>query len=97
MVIPSSNEALSYVGMEALSYSRVVVATNVGGLPEIIKNRETGLLVEYGDVEELANVLNSLLTDQELVQKLSKYGRIYFDQHFTLAKMIEETSGLYKQ
>jgi glycosyltransferase involved in cell wall biosynthesis len=97
VVVPSSNEALSYVAMEALSYSRVVVATNVGGLPEIIKNKETGLLVAYGDVEELANVLISLLNDQKLVQKLSKGGRTYFEQNFTLAKMIKETTALYKQ
>ncbi|CAH2716885.1 N-acetyl-alpha-D-glucosaminyl L-malate synthase [Neobacillus rhizosphaerae] len=96
VVVPSSNEALSYVAMEALSYSRVVVATNVGGLPEVIKPGETGELVEYGNREELANVLHSVLTNHELVQKLSRYGRKYFDEHFTLVKMIEETTAIYK-
>jgi glycosyltransferase involved in cell wall biosynthesis len=97
VVVPSSNEALSYVAIEALSYNRVVVATNVGGLPEVIKDGDTGLLVDYGNVEGLADILNSLLTDQELIQKLSTNGRKYFDEHFTLAKMIDETTKLYKQ
>ncbi|MGG1676513.1 glycosyltransferase family 4 protein [Neobacillus sp. NRS-1170] len=96
VVVPSSNEALSYVAMEALSYSRVVVATNVGGLPEVIQHGETGLLVKYGNLEELANALHSLLINQELMDKLSSNGRRYFDDHFTLAKMIEETIALYK-
>jgi L-malate glycosyltransferase len=96
IVIPSSNEALSYVAMEALSYNRIVVATNVGGLPEIIKHGETGLLVKYGDTEELAHTLLRLFTDQPLVQKLSIQGREYFDQNFTLEKMVKETTALYK-
>jgi L-malate glycosyltransferase len=96
IVIPSSNEALSYVAMEALSYNRIVVATNVGGLPEIVKHGETGMLVKYGDTEELAQTLLSLFTDQALVQKLSIKGREYFDENFTLEKMVKETIALYK-
>ncbi|WML59038.1 glycosyltransferase family 4 protein [Neobacillus sp. PS2-9] len=96
IVIPSSNEALSYVAMEALSYNRIVVATNVGGLPEIVKHGETGMLVKYGDTEELAQTLLSLFTDQALVQELSIKGREYFDENFTLEKMVKETIALYK-
>jgi L-malate glycosyltransferase len=96
IVIPSSNEALSYVAMEALSYNRIVVATNVGGLPEIVKHGETGMLVKYGNTEELAQTLLSLFTDQALVQKLSIKGREYFDENFTLEKMVKETIALYK-
>lgn len=96
VVIPSRNEALSYVAIEALSYNRIVVATNTGGLPEVIKEGETGLLVEYGNREQLAQVLHNVLTNQELVQKLSSNGRRYFEEHFTLSKMINETMALYK-
>ena len=97
IVIPSSNEALSYVAIEALSYNRIVVATNVGGLPEIVKQGETGMLVKYGDTEELSQTLLRLFTDPALVQKLSNTGREYFDNHFTLKKMVEETTALYRQ
>ena len=96
IVVPSKNEALSYVAMEALSYNRIVVATNVGGLPEVVKNEETGLLVNYGSTEELAATLHRLFTDQTLVQKLSVKGREYFDENFTLVKMIEKTIAVYK-
>ncbi|MEH7119879.1 glycosyltransferase family 4 protein [Neobacillus vireti] len=96
VVVPSSNEAFSYVTVEALSYGRVVVGTNIGGIPEIIQHGHSGLLVEYGNEEQLANTLYQLLTDTSLVQRLSKDGRECFQQHFTIEKMIEKTKALYE-
>ncbi len=97
VVIPSSNEALSYVAIEALSFSKVVIASNVGGLPEVIKDGETGLLVEYGDTESLASKLNEVLSNPELSQSLSENGFLSFKEKFTLSKMIEDTIALYKK
>ncbi|GAA0315538.1 glycosyltransferase family 4 protein [Bacillus carboniphilus] len=97
VVIPSSNEALSYVAIEALSYSKVVIASNVGGLPEIVKDGETGILVEYGDVESLTTKLKKILTDQELYQSLAKNGNAFFKEKFTLTKMIKDTISCYKE
>lgn len=97
IVIPSSNEALSYVAIEALSYGRIVVATNVGGLPEVIKDNETGFLVDYDDTSGLANQLETVLTDENLVQRLSNNGRKFFDSQFTMSKMIEKTFAQYQK
>ncbi|NRD76694.1 glycosyltransferase [Bacillus sp. BRMEA1] len=96
VIVPSKNDAFPYVPMEALSFNRVVVGTKIGGIPEIIKHDESGLLVEYGNNEELANTLYRLLTNQELVQKLSENGRKYFEEHFTLEKMMQQTTELYE-
>ncbi|MFF2448973.1 glycosyltransferase family 4 protein [Neobacillus sp. NPDC058068] len=96
IVVPSSNDAFPYVPIEALSYSRIVVGTKIGGIPEIVKQEKSGLLVDYGNEEELANTLANLLTDQKLVQRLSRDGRKYFDDHFTFEKMIDKTKALYE-
>jgi L-malate glycosyltransferase len=95
VVVPSSNEALSYVAIEAMSYSRVVIATNVGGLPEVVINGETGLLIPYGNTQEMVDALEKLFRDTELVQKLSIGGRKHFEVQFTMKKMLEETFALY--
>ncbi|WP_066371003.1 glycosyltransferase family 4 protein [Neobacillus fumarioli] len=96
VVVPSSNDAFPYVPIEALSYSRVTVGTRIGGIPEIIKDGESGLLVDYGNIEELGNTIYRLLTDQKLVQRLSENGRKYFENHFTLEKMMKQTTAVYE-
>lgn len=95
IVVPSNNESLSYVAIEALSYSRLVVATNVGGLPEVIVDGETGILVEYGDTEQMVTKLANVMTDKELFYQLSARGNSYFHEHFTFEKMILDTTELY--
>ncbi|THE12304.1 glycosyltransferase family 1 protein [Bacillus timonensis] len=95
IVVPSSNEALSYVAIEALAYSRVVVATNVGGLPEVIIDGETGILVDYGNTEQMASKLAEVITNKDLYYRLSVQGYSYFHEHFTIEKMIHDTTKLY--
>lgn len=95
IVIPSQNENLPYAGLEALSYHKPVVASNIGGIPEIIKHGETGYLVEYGDAEKFAFYLNKLLTDKNDYALLSNQGRDHFEKNFTLAKMVSDTKEIY--
>jgi glycosyltransferase involved in cell wall biosynthesis len=96
IVVPSSNDAFPYVPIEALSFNRVVVGTRIGGIPEIVKHDVSGLLVDYGNIEELSDTLYRLCTNQELVQRLSESGRRYFEDHFTLEKMMQKTTALYE-
>jgi glycosyltransferase involved in cell wall biosynthesis len=96
VVVPSSNDAFPYVPIEALSYNRVVVGTRIGGIPEIVKHEESGLLVDYGNIEELGNTIYRLFTNQELVQRLSENGRKYYEDHFTLEKMMKQTTAFYE-
>jgi glycosyltransferase involved in cell wall biosynthesis len=69
-IIPSRNEGLSYVAMEAGLYSIPVVASNTGGLKEIIVNEETGLLFETDNYKHLLKTINRLKGNRELAQKL---------------------------
>ena len=95
IVIPSQNESLSYVAIEALALKKPVVATNTGGLPEVIKHNVTGKLVDYGDVTTLAEALRQMLEDQNLTAHYTEQGRIYFEENFLLDAMLKKTFRLY--
>lgn len=71
----SRSEALGNVFLEAQAAGCAVVATNVGGIPDIIKDGETGLLVPPNDIEAAANALERLLDDAALRQKLASNGQ----------------------
>lgn len=95
IVVPSRNEALSYVAIEALAFGKAVISTNVGGLPEVVRDKETGLLVEYDDVEGLAEKLKELLTNDSLRADLSMNGRKHFNENFSFESMVGETVRQY--
>ena len=63
VVVPSLGEGFGMVALEAMERSRPVVASAVGGLPEIVADGETGLVVEPGDAEALADALVALASD----------------------------------
>jgi glycosyltransferase involved in cell wall biosynthesis len=67
-VIPSRNESFGVVILEAMAFGKAVVATSVGGIPEIIKDGETGFLVPPDDPEELSRVISHLLSDERLAK-----------------------------
>src|SRR5205085_11165012 len=74
-VLPSRAEAMPLVIPEAWAAGRPVVATRVGGIPELIEDGKTGLLVEPGDVGGLAVRLRQLLADPPLARALGRAGR----------------------
>jgi glycogen(starch) synthase len=74
LVLPSRWEAWPYVAMEAMAAARPVVATRVDGLPEIVDDGRTGLLVEPEDPAALAGALDRLAGDRSLAQALGRAG-----------------------
>lgn len=98
LVLPSLTEGLGRVAIEALVLERPVVASGVGGLPEIIEDGKTGMLVAPGDEEGLSRALSWILEHPESAGSMGKAGRQYvlkrfdYDQYFNAyKKMVKET------
>jgi glycosyltransferase involved in cell wall biosynthesis len=75
LVLPSRSEGMGRVVVEALCRSRPVVATRVGGIPDLVRDGDNGLLVEPSDTRALANALVRILTDRELAERLGARAR----------------------
>jgi phosphatidylinositol alpha-1,6-mannosyltransferase len=74
-VMPSRQEGFGIVFLEAMAAGKPVVAAACGGAPEVVSDGETGFLVNYGDVEALAERLQNLLADSGLRQRMGEAGR----------------------
>jgi len=88
-------EGLGVVLLEAMSYGRPVVATNVGGIPDIVRHEQTGLLVPQKDPHALAEALHRLLTDRDLAERLGAAGRDYAATHFSWPSIVDRVMSLY--
>ncbi len=74
-VFPSKEESQGMVLLEAMAAGKAVVATNIGGIPYVVENNTTGILLEYGDINGLAKTITKLLNDRNLQQRLGNNGR----------------------
>ena len=93
--LPSLSEGLSSAILAAMGNRLPVVATSVGGIPELVTNRETGLLVPARDPERLARALRELLDSPDLRKRMGESGRRRVEKHFTLEKKIRNFERLY--
>jgi glycosyltransferase involved in cell wall biosynthesis len=93
-VLPSLSEGLSSAILSAMASSLPVVATDVGGIPELIRNEEEGLLVPPGDPAALARALRRLCNEPQTRLQMGKKGRIRVEELFTLERKIIETEKL---
>lgn len=91
----SSAEGLSNALMEAMAARLPIVATRVGGNPELV--RDNGLLVPYGDAEALAASLTELLSAPERARALGQRGRKRVEQELTLDRMADGHGALYRR
>jgi len=83
VVVPSRMESLPTTVKEAFFLNIPVIGTNVGGIPELIKNNETGILIPPENPEKLAQAINELLSDKEKADKLAKNGNIFVKKYMT--------------
>ena len=97
VVASIGSEAVSRATLEWMALGRPVVASRVGGIPDMVEEGVTGLLVEPGDSAALANALNTILKDAELAQRLGRAGRARWEQAFGLAAFYEKTQTVYNE
>ena len=96
VVVPSREEAFGIVALEAASRGRPVVATRVGGLPEVVAHGRTGLLVEKDDAEALSEAVAWLLAHPETAVHMGATGRERAIREFGLERAVDAYVGLYR-
>ena len=102
-VCPSVYEPLGIVNLEAMACATAVVASDVGGIPEVVADRQTGLLVHYDASDpasferRLAESVNSLVADPERARQYGRAGRQRCIQEFSWAHIAEQTLEIYRK
>ncbi len=96
VIVPSLGEGFGMVALEAMERGRAVIASAVGGLPEIVTPGETGLLVPPGDAEALAAALVSLAQDPDRARALGRAGRARALASFSQERCTTRTEELYR-
>jgi sugar transferase (PEP-CTERM/EpsH1 system associated) len=95
-VLPSLSEGMPNTVLEAMSCGVPVIATSVGGVPEVIEDEETGILIESQDEDALAMALKELIENQEKRLHLGIEGRKRVLSKFSLERMVSEYQLLYE-
>lgn len=96
-VLSSRWEGLPLVIIEAMVAGLPVVASRVGGVPELVEDGVTGFLVPPGNPEALAEALQRLFEDKELCRRMGEAGREKALRSFTLSRMLRETQAVYQE
>lgn len=96
-VLPSLSEGIPMALLEAMAASRAVVASRVGGIPEIVEDGVEGILVEPMDVNRLAESCVRLIDSPETAMKMGEQARKRVVQDFSASVMADRVEGLYKQ
>jgi glycosyltransferase involved in cell wall biosynthesis len=96
-VLPSYREAQGLSILEAMALSRPVVASNVGGIPEVIEDGVSGLLVEPHDAETLATAIIRLLSNHPFADMIGRAGHDVVHQRFCAERMVHEIEALYDE
>ncbi|MCL5057638.1 MAG: glycosyltransferase family 4 protein [Actinobacteria bacterium] len=94
-VLPSVSEGLPLTILEAMAAGRPVVSTRVGGIPEVIEEGVSGLLVDPGDIEGLARAIAYIAGDEEIARRMGGQGRERVVKHFNSRKMAGDTDSIY--
>jgi starch synthase len=102
-VCPSVYEPLGIVNLEAMACATAVVASDVGGIPEVVADHETGLLVHYDAADPasfeagLADAVNAVVADPERAQQYGRAGRQRCIDEFSWAHIAEQTLEIYRK
>lgn len=97
VVLPSRMESIPQVIKEAFYLGIPVIATRVGGMPEIIQHGENGLLVAPNDPQQIADAINKLLADKDLREKLSATAHEFITKKFSWDALLPQYLELYKK
>jgi glycosyltransferase involved in cell wall biosynthesis len=95
-VVPSLQESFGVAAVEAAAAGLPVLASNVGGLPEVVVDGETGFLVPPADVEALSGRLSQLIADPALRQRMGQAGCTFIKAHYDWKANAAQMESLYQ-
>lgn len=94
--LPSLSEGIPLVILEAASLGKPIVASSVGGIPTVLKNKETALLVEPKDAAELSQAIKRLIEDRNLKEEIGLKAQRLCREHFSAEIMAQEYAKVYE-
>ncbi len=94
-VLPSLKEGLSIALMEAMALEKPVICSEIAGLPEVVRDGETGFLVPPGDSSALQNALERLFADENLRQQLGHDARCFLEEHFEQSACLDAMEAYF--
>jgi glycosyltransferase involved in cell wall biosynthesis len=96
LVVPSRMESIPQVIKEAFYLKIPVIATNVGGISELVKSQETGILIEPENSQSLLDEINKLLKNPILQEKLSENAHKFIMENYTWESLYQKYVNLYQ-
>jgi glycosyltransferase involved in cell wall biosynthesis len=97
LILPSANEGTPVSAIEALAGGRPVVATRVGGVPDVVRDGVDGFLVEPGDVDAMADRLAALAADADLRRRMGEAGSADVHQRYSVERLLDDVDALYRE
>jgi glycosyltransferase involved in cell wall biosynthesis len=97
LVLPSDDEGMSNVVLEAMAAGCAVIASDVGGNPEVIVDGESGLLFAAGDAGALTERLRALVADERRRESVGSKARERIANNYSIPALIERTSAIYRR
>lgn len=94
--LPSLWEPFGNVSLEAMAFGKPVIATDVGGIPEVVEDGVTGILIPPKDSGKLAEVIIYLLKNPEIAKKMGEAGRKRVQKYFTPERVGDEVEKVYE-
>jgi glycosyltransferase involved in cell wall biosynthesis len=95
-VMPSYIETFGIAALEAMARGKPVVATRVGGLPEVVRDQQTGILVDL-QVDEIAGAVSYLLNNETIRNEMGARGKQMVADHFTNERMVDKFESVYSR
>jgi len=96
-VLASLNEGMGRVILEAMVYGKPIIATKVGGIPELVEDGKNGILVAARDADALSRAMIKLIEHRELREKMSQQSKAIVGDHFDLVKMVKDIECVYEK
>jgi L-malate glycosyltransferase len=97
MLLPSQLESFGLAALEAMACEVVPIATNVGGIPEVIEHGKNGFLADVGDVETMAQYAIEILADESKLRAMGKASRTSAQARFCASKIIPQYEEFYRR